>query len=258
MTRGNATRIVGLALVTLAAATILLLATPRTTTAPTAPPSVIPTATIAASDGSSPRPSATPVSTPTVDVNSPLALGWDDFTLPTLAAPWALGESSGNAFSTLAVLRSGVAIGFVEQWTSLPEAYPGTDLRHRGFEALRKQAEDDLQSFVTDRAAAGGELRAEPDPIREIDVAGGRGVRIAFRDVEVATGKVLARHVFVYHFDGRALWLFSTRWPPDSEVLASTGFRTLADQLAFDPQLEVLVAGLSLPVTLPTPEPLAP
>lgn len=200
-----------------------------------------------------------PVPTPYVDPNVPLPVTWDELTLPKLAAPWELGvdDTSAKGMMTITVRLQGSAVGFVRMLTYLAGAYPSTDLRTGGLPALRQLAADDLQGWVDDRAAGGLGMRAEPEVIREIPVAGGRGVRIAFRDVQISTGKVVGRHVFVYHWDGRVLWLFQTDWPPDPEF-GRSGFDTLADQQAFDPQLDVLVAGLRLPLTLPSPEPVYP
>lgn len=196
-----------------------------------------------------------PVQTPFVDPNVPLPVTWDELVLPKLAAPWELGvdDTSAKGIVTIPIRLQGSAVGFVEMLTFLAGAYPSTDLRTGGLAALRQLAADDLQDVVHDRANGGLGLRAEPEAIREVPVAGGRGIRIAFRDVQVSTGNVVGREVIVYHWDGRALWMFKTGWPAQAEF-GRSGFDNLADQRAFDPQFEVLVAGLRLPLTLPSPE----
>jgi hypothetical protein len=200
-----------------------------------------------------------PVPTPYVDPNMPLPVTWDELTLPKLAAPWELGvdDTSAKGMMTITVRLQGSAVGFVRMLTHLAGAYPSINFQTGGLAALRQLAADDLQGWVDDRAAGGLGLRADPEALREVPVAGGRGFRIAFRDVQIATGKVVGRHVFVYHWDGRALWIFQTDWPPDPEF-GRSGFDKLADQQAFDPQFGVLVSGLRLPMTLPSPEPVYP
>lgn len=204
---------------------------------------------------------ATPVPAPTpyVDPNVPLPVQWDALTLPKLDVPWGLGvdDTDAKGAMTITVRRDGSTVGFVRMQTYMAAAYPAIDLQAGLVAAVRRIAADDLQRVVDDRASGGQGLRVEAEAIRELPAAGGRGIRAAFRDVEIATGRIVGRHVLVYHWDGRALWIFQTDWPPDPDV-GRSGFDTLADHQAFDSQLEGLVASLRLPLSLPSPAPVYP
>jgi hypothetical protein len=184
-------------------------------------------------------------------VSEPFPVTWGQLELPTLAKPWTIGDAESLGRDLIRVRRAGASVGFVRMYVSRAGTYPSVDLVRGGFMAVWQLAAIDIGSIVGDRATAGSGIRAEPEAIREVRVAGGRGVRTAFRDVDVSSGDVIGRFVFIYHWDGRALWMFMTNWPPDDVTLA---FDTLADQIAFDPQFEALVAGMRLPAVLPSPK----
>jgi len=213
-----------------------------------------------ASASASPPTTAAP--TPFIDSNMPLPVRWGALALPDLPQPWALGRADDNDPphpATIEVLKDGSRVGYVLLWVYLPGAWPGYDLRGRGFQEVSRIAHFMVNDTIADRAGGGLGMRADPELIRVIPFGRGSGVWSAIRDVKVATGSVVARYVDIWHWDGRALWRVATTWPPDPEGIGPPmAFDALADQEAFDPLLEDLVANLGLPIVLPTPVPVQP